>query len=163
MNHLAVGGFYLEPLNEKLLDMWLNLSATICNDRIVSVMRFNEAFVCNLLYKQYTQSPTSYLTATHLCEKTKMLKSQMNKTLNALEEKGVITRFKSDKDKRMIYISLREDNLNLYRSEHQKVLDLIDALIAKTGEDQVIQAIQSINILTKNFEMLMQERTTHGN
>ena len=37
---------------ERLLSAWLTLSSTLWNERVVSGMTFNEAFVCNLLSHQ---------------------------------------------------------------------------------------------------------------
>ena len=34
---------------ERLLSAWLTLSSTLWNERIVTGMTFNEAFVCNLV------------------------------------------------------------------------------------------------------------------
>ena len=48
---------------ERLLSAWLTLSSTLWNERIVTGMTFNEAFVCNLLSRQDAAQP---LTATDL-------------------------------------------------------------------------------------------------
>ncbi len=74
----------MENLNEKLLNAWLTLSSVVNNERIVSSIPFNEAHVCNLLYRQRMENPGVFLTATELCARTRMLKSQMNKVLASL-------------------------------------------------------------------------------
>ncbi len=66
---------------------------------------FNEAFVCNLLSRQDAAQP---LTATDLCQRTKLLKSQMNKVLSEMERKGYIQRIRSEKDKRQVLLHLTE-------------------------------------------------------
>ena len=73
----------MDSLNENLLNAWLRLSTSINNPRIVSEMTYNESLVCNILYNH----SESEITATDLCNATKMLKSQMNRTLNQLEKK----------------------------------------------------------------------------
>ena len=83
-------------MNEELLEAWLRLSTILCNDRIVSEMPYNEALICNILYRQEMQKEDKKLTATDLCKQTKMLKSQMNRTLQCMEEKKIITRQRSD-------------------------------------------------------------------
>ena len=79
-------------ISEKLLDAWLSLSSTVWNRRVVSAMTFNEIFVCNLLRHQMEENPGARLTATDLCDKMRLFKSQMNKVLNSMEEKGYIKR-----------------------------------------------------------------------
>ena len=43
--------------NEKLLSAWLNLSASLWNERFVRTMSFNEAFILNLLVKNSKENP----------------------------------------------------------------------------------------------------------
>ncbi len=74
-----------EELDERLLCAWLRLTTVISNERVVTAMPYNEALICNILDQEADGVP---LTATDLCEKTKMLKSQMNRTLNSMEKKG---------------------------------------------------------------------------
>lgn len=150
-------------LGEDLLDAWLTLSSIISNERLVSYMPFNEAYVCNLLYKQMIKNPTICLTATDLCTQTRMLKSQMNKTLKSLEEKGLIQKTRSTQDKRIIYISLCQDQLHIYEQEHTQTLQLIGKLIEKTGIENTHKTITLLNDLAKNFSELIQERNFYGN
>ena len=42
---------------EQLLSAWLTLSSTLWNERVVTGMTFNEAFVCNLLTHQAKEAP----------------------------------------------------------------------------------------------------------
>ena len=93
---------------ERLLSAWLTLSSTLWNERVVSGMTFNEAFVCNLLSHQAQEAPDQPLTATDLCERTRLLKSQMNKVLSEMEKKGYIQRLRSTRDRRQIFLRLTE-------------------------------------------------------
>ena len=69
----------MKALNERLLEVWLELSMAINNERVVSDVPFNESLICNILYRAQMQDPDNRLTATDLCNATKMLKSQMRK------------------------------------------------------------------------------------
>ena len=101
-------------LNEMLLDVWLQLCSIINNDRMVQILPFNEAFVCNLLNRERALHPSNYLTDTDLCRKTGLYKSQMNAILTSLEAKNLICRVRSTQDKRKIFITLAaEENLQL--------------------------------------------------
>lgn len=125
-----------EKVNEQLLSAWLRLTTTISNERIVSKMSFNESLVCHILYRHEQQNPQHLLTATDLCEKTKMVKSLMNRTLNSMEAKGMIQRIRSLQDKRHVFIQLNMQAMDLYLIQHAQVLELIDKIVAKFGKEK---------------------------
>lgn len=91
---------------EALLRAWLGLTAAICNRRMVTDLTFNEAVVCNHLLHQQRSAPEEPLTATDLCEKTSLLKSQMNSVLSSLEKQGYLTRSRSPRDRRQVLLTL---------------------------------------------------------
>ncbi|MBR5247464.1 MAG: MarR family transcriptional regulator [Lachnospiraceae bacterium] len=136
----------MKVLNERLLEVWLELSMAINNERVVSDVPFNESLICNILYRAQMQDPAGRLTATDLCNATRMLKSQMNRTLNSMEEKGFITRTRSEEDKRLVFVTLNPEKTLPYQEQHSKILELIDIIIEQMGEDKVLQ---TINLLTQ--------------
>lgn len=133
--------------SESLLNAWLRLSTSVINPRLVSEMSYNESLVCNILYNSYCESPGKKITATDLCRETKMLKSQMNRTLNLLEKKKIIVKERSQEDKRQIWISFDLENAQLYKTQHDRILKLVDTIINRVGEEQAEQAIHLINAL----------------
>lgn len=141
----------MKNLNEQLLEVWLRLSVIISNDKLVSDMPYNEALICNLLYENHLQCPENNLTATDLCNHTKMLKSQMNRTLKSMEEKGIITRHPSDSDKRQVYIMFDTES-EIYKKQHRKILDLIDIMVKKVGEENSIKILEALNIIADTAE-----------
>jgi DNA-binding MarR family transcriptional regulator len=139
----------MEKLDERLLSAWLQLSVNICNDRVVRDMPYNEALICNIL-KHAGES----MTATQLCEQTKMLKSQMNRTLNSMEEKGLIQRERSLTDKRQVYISLNLENGNCYQEAHSRSLQLVNEIISRLGEkrtEEFMEALTDISNIAKEI------------
>lgn len=120
-------------LKEELLDGWLRMSMTIWNERLVKTMTYNEAVVCNLLYKQFKRNGEP-LTATYLCEQLQIRKPQMNVILNRMEQEGKITRTRSVNDKRNVEILLTADGIRSYETVHEEILRLPEALIAHLGE-----------------------------
>ena len=108
----------MQNINEKVLSAWLKLSTAICNERIVSELPYNESLVCGILHENAVEHPEEKITATDLCEKTNMQKSLMNRTLNSLEEKGLIFRKRSEKDKRQVFVSMNMDNAEVYERQH---------------------------------------------
>lgn len=143
-------------MNEELLEAWLRLSTVLCNDRIVSEMPYNEALICNILYRQQLQKKEQKLTATDLCKQTKMLKSQMNRTLQCMEEKKIITRQRSSSDKRQVFISLNPDTES-FRAQHRKSLQLIDALARKAGPEKSRETIQLFTFIADMAEEIMED------
>lgn len=133
--------------SESLLNAWLRLSTSVINPRLVSEMSYNESLVCNILYTNYRKNPEKKMTATDLCNQTKMLKSQMNRTLNLLEKKHVIVKERSQEDKRQVWISFDLENAHLYQTQHDRILKLVDAIIEQVGEDKATASIQLINAL----------------
>ena len=90
----------MSQLSEEVIAAWMQLIAAVENRRVVSGLSFNEALVCNLLARRREEG--GCLTASELCVKTRILKSQMNAILRSLEDKGVITRTPSPADRRVV-------------------------------------------------------------
>lgn len=132
----------MTDLNEQLLEAWLLLSTTIINNKVVSDMPYNESLICNILYKNQLHTPKNRLTATDLCNETKMLKSQMNRTLNSMEKKGLISRERSSQDKRQVFVIFHPENAGSYQKQHERILQMADAIIAKLGAEKTLEVIE---------------------
>lgn len=139
----------MDNLNEALLEAWLRVSTSVNNSRLVSELSFNESLICNLLYKNMQEHSAQQLTATDLCAETKMQKSLMNRTLNQLEAKGMITKERSAKDKRRIHIYLNLEQIRNYELQHEKILSLINDIILELGEEQTLTAITTLNSIAQ--------------
>ena len=139
----------MEKINEELLTAWLKISTSINNSRLVSKMSFNESLICNILYNNQISDSPKNITATDLCKETQILKSQMNRTLNKLEESGMITRIRSNQDKRHVFIQLNHENTANYISQHKEILSIIDAIIDKIGVENAKNAISSLTLLSE--------------
>lgn len=131
----------MEKLNEHLLQAWLRLSTSVVNSRLVSELPYNESLICNVLYNHICSGNQAGLTATELCNETKMAKSLMNRSLNQLENLGIISRVRSVLDKRQVLISLNLDKAGIYLKQHQEILNLLDTVIENIGETASEQAI----------------------
>ena len=145
----------MHNINEKVLNAWLKLSTTICNDRIVSELPFNESLVCGILHKNAKESPEKQMTATELCEKTNIQKSLMNRTLNSMEEKGLIFRKRSDKDKRQVFVSINMDNTAAYESQHKKILSMVDSVLEKVGKEKAEEIVQLFTLISNKAKEVM--------
>lgn len=143
-----------DDLSERALSAWLRVSTLISNERQVSDMRFNEALVCNLLICNEMENPGTRLTATDLCRQSHILKSQMNRTLHAMEEAGIITRERSTTDRRRVLVSLRHDS-DVFARQHEKSLALVNAVVAKLGIDKASEVIEVFNAVANAAEEVL--------
>ena len=123
-------------IEEALLSAWMDMALNIRGNRLVTGLSFNEIVVCSILYRSMKEG-NEMLTATDLGNRTKLLKSQLNKVLTVMEEKGLIERIRSDKDKRKVYLKLREEKLSVYLKEHEKVMGIVHQVCTTLGEEKV--------------------------
>lgn len=140
-----------EALCEEILDGWLGLSTAISNDRLVSAMTYNESMVCGALYRQQ-QLDGQPLTATDLCASLRILKPQMNVILNGLEQRGLIRRVRSQKDRRQMHILLTEQGVPFYEEAHRKLLALPQGLVDRLGEEKMRRFAAMMQEVARCFE-----------
>lgn len=144
----------MSEMNESLLNAWLRLSTSVNNARLVSEMTYNESLICNILYNHSKASDGTIITATDLCNFTNMLKSQMNRTLNQLEKKNLITRERSTADKRQICITMNLEQCHTYENQHRKILNILDTVIDYLGEEKTQQTIETLNQISAMADRL---------
>lgn len=136
---------HFDPIGEDLLRVWLSLTAVICSRRMVSGMTFNQAVACNHLLYQAQTDPDHPLTATDLCEKMGLLKSQMNGILDQLEAQGYIGRSRSSQDRRQIALHITETGKNAYQVSHSRASALLSALVDQVGEEKIGELTKNLN------------------
>lgn len=129
-----------ETLNDELLNRWIRLSLAIINEKAASDLPCNEALLFHILYRQQRRQPDAPLTATDLCDITRMHKSQMNRTLTEMEERHLITRERSAYDRR----------------QHGKILAIVDAIIARFGEEKTLQVIEMLDSISGTAREVLQ-------
>ena len=129
-------------LDEELLEVWLRLTSVIDNQRLAAshgaageeALSFNEAMVCGLLAR--AQEDGGCLTASDLCCRTRILKSQMNAILRSLERKGFVSRQRSRQDRRQIELRLLPEGAGPYRECHRRSVAIVRGLIDRLGEQE---------------------------
>lgn len=129
-------------VGDQLLYAWLDLTSTLWNTRIVSSLPYNEAHIMGLLLRHSDSEDP--LTATDLIKRTRLLKSQMNKILTRLEERGFITRIRSAQDKRMIHVHLTPEGKAAYLEEHKGVEAILHQLVSKIGADRALSVSRDL-------------------
>lgn len=124
-------------MEDRLLCAWMEMALHIRGDRLVTGMSFNEMVVCSMLYRSM-QSGQPLMTATDLGKATGLLKSQLNKVLNELEERGILERQRDQEDRRRVYLRLCEEQLSVYEAEHEKVMELVHQVCQTIGEEKAV-------------------------
>lgn len=128
-------------LNENLLSAWLQLSTSVVNSRVVSRLAYNESLICHVLYHHQISGNEHPLTATDLCNQTRIVKSLMNRILNQLEAQGLVSRTRSSEDKRQVFVTFNLDKADVYMEQHREILSIIDAIIEKIGPQKAQEVI----------------------
>lgn len=131
--------------NEQVLEAWLQMTTVINNERITPDLPYNESMICRYLY----QNQDLNVTATDLCNYMRMQKSQMNRTLTSMEKKKLITRIRSEKDTRKIYITLNDSMIRIYKKQHEKILKIVDELFDKIGYERQPEVIELFDLITQ--------------
>ncbi len=137
----------MENMEESILMAWLRMCSAVSTERRVSELPYNESLICNILYHQQLTHPGEYLTATDLCQRMKMLKSQMNRTLNNMEGKNLIIRERSSQDKRRVFITMNPEQSRIYKRQHLKILRFIKEIAEKIGKEKAAQACEIFNLV----------------
>ena len=129
---------------EQLLQAWLDMSLMIRGNRLVSGFSLNEMVICRILYERREQGGEA-VTATELCRRMQLLKSQVNKLLTTMEKNGTIERVRSESDKRKIEILLREEGARQYVEEHARILKIISYVRGSLGSDEADHLTRLMN------------------
>lgn len=127
-------------LNEDLLGAWMEVSSVINNERVSARIPYNVASILRYL----TRTQADNVTASELCAELRMQKSQMNRTLQYMEDHGMITRERAESDKRCVYIRLHDDCLEDFLSQHDAVIRYIGGVTEALGEEKTRQLITLI-------------------
>lgn len=120
---------------EELLQAWIDMSLRIRGNRLVSGFSFNEIIICRILYEQQ-QKGGQPVTATELCRRMQLLKSQINKILTSMEKQELIERIRSEEDKRKIEIRLKPGAEQVYLDAHERILKIMSHVCHQLGEYQ---------------------------
>ncbi|MBQ8600140.1 MAG: MarR family transcriptional regulator [Clostridia bacterium] len=127
---------------EQLLRAWVKLSAMVKNNRITKGLPYNEAIVMMLL--AYGEGPISLQ---EIIRETGMLKSQVNRTVNSLEEKGLLIRCPGEADKRTQAVRCVEGKMEIFHQVHQSSMGVakeIMEIIGKEDTDAFIRIVQKL-------------------
>ena len=130
-----------------LLKAWVKLSSILKNSRITKGLMYNEATVMLLLYDRYLQDGMGMVSIREITAETKMLKSLVNRTINALEKKGLLERCEGSGDKRVIYVKCIQEKLPVFLEVHNSSLRLAQGIIGIIGPEDAETFIRIVQKL----------------
>lgn len=136
-------------MNDNSLDLiraWVQLSCILRNSRFTKALPYNEAIVMLLLY----QARDSALSIKQITDMTHMLKSQVNRTINSLEEKGLLERCVADGDRRLGHVRLRKERLELFLQVHAESLQIARDISTIIGPEDTEHFIRISNKLAQS-------------
>ena len=145
-----------KDLCENLLSSWLAVTASVRNERMVRSLTFQEVFICNIL-SHAQKNNVKEITASVIVEQTGILKSQVNKILDTMEQKELIERLRSPHDKRYILIQLTALGQIQYQQEHTHILGIMEQLILQLGPDETNHLIPELSHLAAIMKNLKEE------
>ena len=127
-------------LEEELLRAYINMSVNIKENRLLSDLSFNEIMVMNLIVEEERSFK-------ELEERLNILKSQLNRIINDLKAKGLAETYIPLNDKRKLIIK-KGHNIELYNTEHERMLRLMSLVKNKLGEADFKKLIELLNETT---------------
>lgn len=130
----------------ELIHAWVQLSCILRNSRFTKALPYNEAIIMLQLY----QAPDQVLSIKQITEQTHMLKSQVNRTINALEEKGLLERCEATGDRRLGFVRLRKERLELFLQVHAESLQIADDISSIIGPEDTAHFIRISNKLAQS-------------
>ncbi len=120
---------------EQLLEAWVKLSSIIKNTRMIKELPYNEATVMRLLYNRFREDGDGLVSLKEITAKTQMLKSQVNRTVNSLENKGLLERCEAGGDRRVVFVRCVPENLKSYIAVHNHSLSTAQKILNIIGEN----------------------------
>ena len=85
----------------------------------------------------------------------KMQKSQMNRTLSNMEQKQMISRERSETDKRQILVRLNMSQMEIYQRQHERILALIDRLLEQIGPEKAEDIVDLFTQIANTAEEII--------
>ncbi len=134
---------------EQMIHSWVKLSGILKNTRITKGLMYNEAIVMLLVYNRYCEDGVGKISIKEITASTKMLKSLVNRTVNALIKKELLERCESDGDKRIVYVRCIEEKLNIFLEVHNASLKLAKNIVDIIGEEDAAAFIRLVDKIEK--------------
>lgn len=131
-----------EDLRERLLNAWIGLNGYLKDSRVTQTMTYNEAVTMKLVLDQYRQDGVGRTPVQAILRKTRMLKSQVNRTVNALCRQGYLTKEKGGEDARALFVRPAPERLADFLAVHARSLQMAQTIIDVIGAEDAAQFVR---------------------
>lgn len=132
-----------EDLRERLLNAWIGLNGYLKDSRVTQAMTYNEAVTMKLVLDQYRQDGVGRTPVQAILRKTRMLKSQVNRTVNALCRQGYLTKEKGgEEDARALFVRPAPERLADFLAVHARSLQMAQTIIDVIGAEDAAQFVR---------------------
>lgn len=142
----------MNAIDEPLLYAWLRMSTTLEDIQPYTRLTRNESLICHVLFRQEKTRPGVPLTPTDISRRTKIRKSQVNRSLNQLERRGIITREHSTADRRKVYVHFMTENASAFFEMYAKSIEMTDRFVSAVGADEAERLIAVMDKVTEIAE-----------
>jgi len=119
-------------LEEQILRSWVTLNGTLKDSQMTKGLTYNEAIVMLLILEQYRQDGIGRTSVQSLLKSTNLLKSLMNRTINALCLQGYL---KKERVGRQLFVSPLPRRLPDFLAVHDHSLSLARQVIDAIGQE----------------------------
>lgn len=124
-----------EALLERVLRAWVGASGMLKSSRITRELTYNEAVVMKLVYEQYRADGEGRTAVRRIVRETGMLKSLVNRTVNALCAQGYLVKERGEADARSVFVRPVEERLPDFLAVHRRSLELVRQIVDIVGPE----------------------------
>lgn len=134
------------PYAKELFESFIRFKKLIRSDKFLKNLNFNEMIVFGVLLK-YQIEDNKAIQVKELSEKIKISRPALNVILNRLEDKELIKRLRSGKDRRAVFVEMSDKALRLYQDENNKLIGCLNRIVEKMGEEDTRKTIKMLDKL----------------
>lgn len=139
----------MEELCERMLGAWIDVNGILKDSRITRDLTYNEAIVMKLVYDQYRSDGTGRTAVGRIVRETNMLKSLVNRTINALCARGYLIKERGERDGRNVFVRPVEDRLEDFLAVHRRSLALVRQIVDLVGPEDAWSFVRMSQKLTE--------------
>lgn len=129
-------------LDERVLTAWIGLNGLLKDSQMTQGLTYNEAITMKLVYDRYRADGEGRTPIQYIIKQTRMLKSQVNRTLNTLCAQGYLVRERDAEDARNLFVRPIPDRLEDFLAVHRRSLSIVQAVIHIIGENDAAEFVR---------------------
>lgn len=135
---------------DQLLLAWVQLSAILKKSQFTKELSYNEAIIMLHLYEQWQQDGEGVVPIKEIIVRTGMLKSLVNRTVNSLEEKGLLVRCPAQTDKRVVCIRCCPEKISVFLQVHQRSTQIARSIEQIIGPEDTAAFIRIVDKISRS-------------